>query len=84
MQKNKTYSVEITGLTAEGAGVARVDGQVVFVPGVIPGERCKIKIDMRLRVTGVGGRVVRASCNARVRKFRALRWVRVLAHGLRV
>ena len=45
MQKNKTYSVEITGLTAEGAGVARVDGQVVFVPGVIPGERCKIKID---------------------------------------
>ena len=45
MQKNKTYSVEITGLTAEGAGVARVDGQVVFVPGVIPGERCEIKID---------------------------------------
>lgn len=45
MRKNETYSVEITGLTAEGAGVARVDGQVVFVPGVIPGERCKIKID---------------------------------------
>ena len=32
MQKNETYSVEITGLTAEGEGVARVDGQVVFVP----------------------------------------------------
>lgn len=45
MQKNETYSVEITGLTAEGAGVARVDGQVVFVPGVIPGETCSIKID---------------------------------------
>ena len=45
MQKNETYSVEITGLTAEGAGVARVDGQVIFVPGVIPGETCKIRID---------------------------------------
>ena len=40
MRKNEAYSVEITGLTAEGAGVARIDGQVVFVPGVIPGERC--------------------------------------------
>ena len=45
MQKNETYSVEITGLTAEGAGVARIDGQVVFVPGVIPGETCQIRID---------------------------------------
>ena len=45
MQKNETYSVEITGLTAEGAGVARIDGQVVFVPGVIPGETCRIRID---------------------------------------
>ena len=45
MQKHETYSVEITGLTAEGAGVARIDGQVVFVPGVIPGEVCQIKID---------------------------------------
>lgn len=45
MEKQKTYTVEITGLTAEGAGVARIDGQVVFVPGVIPGETCKIKIE---------------------------------------
>ena len=45
MQKNETYHVEITGLTAEGAGVARIDGQVVFVPEVIPGEICKIRID---------------------------------------
>ena len=45
MQKNKTYSVEITGLSAEGAGVARIDGQVVFVPNVIPGETCQVKID---------------------------------------
>lgn len=57
MQKNKTYSVEITGLTAEGAGVARVDGQVVFVPGVIPGERCEIKIDHVGRTCAYGSLV---------------------------
>ena len=45
MQKNETYTVQITGLTAEGAGVARIDGQVVFVRNVIPDEICQIKID---------------------------------------
>lgn len=45
MEKNQTYTVKITGLTAEGAGVARVEGQVIFVPGVIPGEVCKIRIE---------------------------------------
>ena len=57
MQKNKTYSVEITGLTAEGAGVARVDGQVVFVPGVIPGEQCEIRIDHVGRTCAYGSLV---------------------------
>ena len=45
MQKNETYRVTITGLTAEGAGVARIDGQVVFVSGVIPGEACTVRIN---------------------------------------
>lgn len=57
MQKNKTYSVEITGLTAEGAGVARIDGQVVFVPGVIPDERCEIRIDHVGRTCAYGSLV---------------------------
>ncbi|MDO4281130.1 MAG: 23S rRNA (uracil(1939)-C(5))-methyltransferase RlmD [Peptococcaceae bacterium] len=29
---------EITGLSHDGAGVGRVDGKVVFVPGALPGE----------------------------------------------
>ena len=57
MRKNETYSVEITGLTAEGAGVARIDGQVVFVPGVIPGERCEIRIDHVGRTCAYGSLV---------------------------
>ena len=57
MEKNKTYRAEITGLTAEGAGVARIDGQVVFVPGVIPGETCEIKIDHVGRTCAYGSLV---------------------------
>ena len=57
MRKNEAYSVEITGLTAEGAGVARIDGQVVFVPGVIPGERCEIRIDHVGRTCAYGSLV---------------------------
>ena len=40
-QKNQRVELEITGLTAEGAGVGRAQegGMAVFVPGVIPGER---------------------------------------------
>ena len=63
MEKNKTYHAEITGLTAEGAGVTRIDGQVVFVPGVIPGETCEIKIDHVGRTCAYGSlvRVMEAS-----------------------
>jgi len=44
MQKNQVYTVTITGYTAEGLGVARVEGQVVFVHGGVRGEVCKIRI----------------------------------------
>ncbi len=42
--KNEIYTAEITGYTAEGAGVARIDGQVVFVPGALEGEEIRVKI----------------------------------------
>ena len=38
------YDVDITGYTADGAGVGRVDGQVVFVPRSIAGERVRVRI----------------------------------------
>ena len=44
MQKNQVYTVAITGYTAEGLGVARVEGQVVFVHGAVRGEVCGIRI----------------------------------------
>ena len=42
LEKNQLYTAEITGYTAEGLGVARLDGQVVFVHGGVRGERCTV------------------------------------------
>lgn len=42
--KNSEHTVKITGYSSEGAGVARIEGQVVFIPGTIRDEVCKIKI----------------------------------------
>lgn len=44
LQKNSEHNVTITGYSSDGAGVARAEGQVVFVPGTILGETCRIKI----------------------------------------
>jgi len=37
-KKNTVHPLTITGYTADGAGVARLDGRVVFVPHTISGE----------------------------------------------
>jgi len=44
LTKNELYTVTITGYTSEGDGVARIDGQVVFVKGAIEGEVLEIRI----------------------------------------
>jgi tRNA/tmRNA/rRNA uracil-C5-methylase (TrmA/RlmC/RlmD family) len=35
----KTFEAQVESVAYGGAGVARVDGKVVFIPGTIPGER---------------------------------------------
>ncbi len=37
-------TVAIEDLTSEGAGVARADGWVVFVPGAVPGDRAEVRV----------------------------------------
>lgn len=44
MKKGDLYTVEITGYTSEGAGIARIDGMAVFVPLALRGEVCEIMI----------------------------------------
>lgn len=44
LQKNQIIDLEISGYTAEGAGVGHFEGMAVFVPGALTGEavRCHI------------------------------------------
>ncbi len=44
LKNNDTLSVQITGYTSDGEGVARHEGEVIFVPHAIAGETCKIRI----------------------------------------
>lgn len=43
-KKNSIHELDITGYTAEGLGVARLDGRVVFVPNTIRGERWQVQL----------------------------------------
>jgi 23S rRNA (uracil1939-C5)-methyltransferase len=44
LQKNETYSLKIDDLTHDGAGVAKMGGVPIFIPGALIGEeiRCRI------------------------------------------
>ncbi len=54
VRKNEHYTAAITGMTAEGNGVARVNGFTVFVPGTALGDTVAIKIVKVLKHYGFG------------------------------
>ena len=45
LEKNKIYEAVICDYTAEGQGVAKIEGCAVFVPNAIRGEKCRIRIE---------------------------------------
>jgi len=44
-KKNTLHPLDITGYTAEGMGVARLEGRVVFIPHTIQGERWIVRLE---------------------------------------
>ncbi|WP_298770100.1 23S rRNA (uracil(1939)-C(5))-methyltransferase RlmD [uncultured Fibrobacter sp.] len=44
LKKNEIYQAQITGMTAEGSGVCRIDGMAVFVPMTAVGDKLRVKI----------------------------------------
>ncbi len=54
LQKNQTVRAVIEGYSSEGLGIARVNGQVVFVHRAIRGEDCDILIMKVLRHAAFG------------------------------
>ena len=54
LTKNEIREAEVTGYTAEGAGVVRVDGVPVFVPGAAQGDRLRVRIVKSLKSYAFG------------------------------
>ncbi len=57
LEKNKIYEAEIMDYTAEGQGVAKIEGCAVFVPNAICGEMCRVRIE-KVGKTWASGRIV--------------------------
>ena len=45
IRKNTVHTLDITGYTADGMGVARLEGRVVFAPYTIQGERWRVRLE---------------------------------------
>ena len=57
LEKNKTYEAVVTDYTAEGQGVARVEGIAVFVANAIAGEKYLVRIE-KVGKTWAAGKIV--------------------------
>ena len=56
LEKNHIYETVITDYTAEGMGVAKIDGCAVFIPNAIAGETVRVRIE-KARKTWASGKM---------------------------
>lgn len=54
LEKNNIYTARIEGYSSEGLGIARIEGQVVFVHGAVRGELCRILVMKALKNAAFG------------------------------
>ena len=45
LEKGKIYEAVISDYTAEGQGIAKIEGCVVFISNAIYGEKCLVRIE---------------------------------------
>ena len=57
LTKNEFYEALISDYTAEGQGVAKIDGCAVFIPNAVFGEKCRIRIE-KVGKTWASGKIV--------------------------
>ena len=57
LQKNAIYEAVISDYTAEGKGIAKIEGCAVFIPNAIAGERCRVRIE-KAQKTWAAGKIV--------------------------
>ena len=56
LEKNGIYETVITDYTAEGQGIAHIEGIAVFIPNAIAGERVQVRIET-VRKTWAAGKI---------------------------
>ena len=54
LEKGKIYEAVICDYTAEGQGIAKIDGCAVFIPNAIYGEKCLVRIEKAQKTWAVG------------------------------
>lgn len=54
VEKNKKYTVEITAVSSEGSGIAKIDGYTLFVPDTVDGDICEILVVKTKSAYGYG------------------------------
>ena len=57
LTKNQIYETVVTDYTAEGQGVAHIEGCAVFLPNAIAGERVRVRIE-KAQKTWAAGKIV--------------------------
>ena len=57
LNKNQIYEATISDYTAEGQGVAKIEGCAVFIPNAIFGERVRVRIE-KAQKTWATGKIV--------------------------
>ena len=55
--KNQIYETTVTDYTAEGQGVAHIEGCAVFIPNAIAGEKVRVRIE-KAQKTWAAGKIV--------------------------
>jgi 23S rRNA (uracil1939-C5)-methyltransferase len=60
-KKNEVYPLRIEGYGSAGEGVARLDGQAVFVKGALAGELCQVQL-LKVGKSAAWGRVANILC----------------------
>ena len=54
LEKGKIYEAVIEDYTAEGQGVAKIEGCAVFIPNALVGEKCLVKIEKAQKTWAAG------------------------------
>jgi len=55
--KNQVYEATIVDYTAQGQGIAKIEGCAVFIPNAIVGEKCTVRIE-KAQKTWASGKIV--------------------------